>query len=292
MRVKMDLQVRKTALCALLLAGLMPWAGAQASVMHDASYNTGIYEALGDQYQGTAMWFTSTDGSTVRQFSGVRIDPWYAVTVAHGFWEGSFVTGTGTGGFGDDIINDPGLTVGIDEIHMHPTWNGNIGQTLANGWADLAVVKFDQAVPGPTIDIGSLALGEMFDTAGFGRPGTPGLGWLTDDNSRRGFHQYADTFGDVLSASNYAVSNFYTLSERNDLLAGGGGPGNSGSGGYDSSGDLVALTVATAGSPNYLMRTYSVRMDLYEPWVSSIVPEPSTVSLLLFGVLALKRRHR
>lgn len=277
--------------CVVLIACL-PAVQSRAAVMHDSSYNTGIYEALGDQYQGTAMWFTSTDGNTVRQFSGVRIDAWHAVTVAHGFWEGSFLTDTGVGGFGDDIINNPGLTIGIDEIFMHPTWNGNLAQSLANGWADLAVVRFDEAVPGLTLEIGSLLLGEQYDTVGFGLPGTPGLGWLPDDNSRRGFHQYVDSFGDVLSASNYAMSKLLTMSERPDSLAAGGAPGNSGSGGFNAAGELVSIAAANSGAPNYLMRTYNLRLDLYDPWVQTIVPEPATLSLLLIGAFALKLRRR
>lgn len=293
MRVKMDLQVRKTALCALLLAGLMPWAGAQASVMHDASYNTGVYEALGDQYQGAAMWMNAVRAGQTVQFSAVRIDPWYAVTAAHPLWTGSDVATSAWGGFGDNIVGNPGLEVGIDEMHFHPTWNGNLTQVLANGWADLAVIKFDEPVPGPTIDIGSLALGDMFDVVGYGLPGTPGLGWLTNDYERRGHHEYVDEFGGTVQiATNYISSDFYPLTTRNDLLAGGGAPGISGGGGFDSSGNLAALVVAGAGAPNLFMDTYSLRLDLYDPWIQSIVPEPSTLSLLLLSVLALKRRHR
>jgi len=292
MRVKMDLQVRKTALCALLLAGLMPWARAQASVMHDASYNTGVYTTLDDQYQGAAMWMNAVRAGQTVQFSAVRIDPWYAVTAAHPLWTGSDVATSAWGGFGDNIVGNPGLEVGIDEMHFHPTWNGNLTQVLANGWADLAVIKFDEPVPGPTIDIGSLALGEMFDTVGFGRPGTPGLGWLTEDKERRAFHQYADTFGSSIAGTNYVRNFFEPLSNRNDLLAGGGSPGASGGGGFNSSGDLTTLVVAGVGAPGYLMSTYSLRLDLYDPWIQTIVPEPSTLSLLLLSVLALKRRHR
>lgn len=291
--VKVVRKTRAGVSLLILAAAAMPAAVSKAAVMHDASYNTGVYEALGDQYQGSAMWLNAIRGGVeVGGFSAVRLNDWYGLTAAHPLWTGSDVATSAWGGFGDNWVSNPGFEVGIDEIHYHPTWNGNLTQVLANGWADLAVIKFDQPVPGPDLEIGSLALGEMFTTVGNGRPGTPGLGWLPDDNARRGFHQYVDQFGFAPSiATNYVRSKLEPLSFRNDLLGAGGGPGNSGSGGFSSDGELIALAVATALAPNYGMSTYNLRLDLYEPWVSSIVPEPSSLSLLLFGIFVAKRRR-
>lgn len=158
---------------------------------------------------------------------------------------------------------------------------------------DLAIVFWDNPLPFTPRSIGSAVLNEVLTYSGFGRPATP-AGFLPVTGDRRAFETYVDAFGAPIAgiSSDYINGIFRSPGVGSLPLGGVGTGGNSGSGVFNQAGSIVAITAAQAGAPGYLASTYSLRLDLYQPWINSVVPTPGTASLLLLGGIFAARRRR
>jgi len=215
-------------------------------------------------YAGQALWISRLvvpTGST-QYLSAVRVNACWGITGGHvvkssGVEMTDFVVGNGP-----NRMVDPGTTREVVEYITHPTWDG-----FWNGSKiDLALIRWDQPLPGQNLEIGSLGLGEVFEYVGYARPALPGIGLLPADGERRGWDAKAHYWGGGGVSSNYVRSNFW----QGELLMGGVGTnGGSGSGGFNAAGELVSLLVYGAGSPNYAGASFGLRLDLYKDWIES-----------------------
>lgn len=239
----------------------------------------------------STLWMSRfIDGFGEQYFSGILMGEHqgrsWGITAGHGFELGhTFRAGNGT-----NRINNRGQEFNVTSFITHPT----VAPGGFNGTEiDIAVFFLDGLVTGtPYPTIGSAVLNQVVSYDGFGRPGTP-AGLLPGDGHRRTFQTYADFFGSFGTIStDYILGGFVSSGPRFLPLGGVMTTGNSGSGVYNSAGDLVAMSVASSGSPGYLGSTISLRLDLYQPWINSVVPSPGAASLLLLGGLLAARRRR
>jgi len=241
------------------------------------------------------VWVRTDKGGVERYASGIMLDPYNMLVSGHQlFSSGQGHTNTVVMGTGSSHLTDPGLMISASNWMYHPGWNGSVfSQTV-----DLGIAHFPEGVPGiSTLTIGSSILGEQLFAGGFGQAAAGGQ-WQDLDGFGRGYKMWVDGFGNGGTiSSNYIKSDFLPMFLRNDPMAGGGSPGSSGSGVFNLSGDLVGLLVggSAGGGPAPPFGTYSLRLDLYEGWITQnmyVVPAPGALALLgmagLFG--ALRRR--
>jgi len=192
-------------------------------------------------------------------------------------------------GNGSNWMNDRGLERSITSFVTHPL---AVPGSFVGSEVDLAVFFWGESLPGTNLTIAPTTLNEILSYSGFGRPATPATGNLPLDGQRRMFQTYADDFGSVIGISTDYVRGQFIDAGIGFLPLGGVGTfGSSGSGVYNQNG-ITALAVAVTGSSNYLSSTYSLRLDLYEPWINTVVPSPGTAALLvLSGVFTMRRRR-
>lgn len=195
-------------------------------------------------------------------------------------------------GTGSNYLTDPGDTYIASNYVVHPDWDGGV---FGNN-VDLALLHFEQGVPTMTeMTIADTALGETLNAVGYGRPAAGGS-YLPVDGQSRAFELFVDGYGLTGSIStDYVRSVLLPLALRNNPMAGGGTPGHSGGGVLNSQGELSAIMVGEAFAPGIPMTTYSLRLDLHEPWsqtVRIVVPEPSAFVMMSFMALAVACRRR
>jgi len=231
-------------------------------------------------YEGQALWLSFTfEGwpEFPKYVSAVRLNSCWGLTAGHVMLD---TMGSPTPrenyrvGNGSNRIYDRGIEREIVAHHVHPTWDGD--------WdghkVDLALVRFAQPLPGPNLEIGTLGLGEHFEYAGYARPALPGVGELPADGQRRAWEAEVEGWGTGAGtiSQQYSRARF----EQGALPLGGVvTAGGSGSGGFNASGDLVALLVYGINSPDYMGTSYGVRLDLPEikDWIESYTDDMSCI---------------
>lgn len=188
---------------------------------------------------------------------------------------------------------------------INPGWNGN----AFNGY-DLALVRLSSSVLDVTpasLYTGSSEVGQIGTFVGYGFTGTGLGGWGTLDNKKRGFQNLIDgNFGnpsvllgsDFDNPGNAADNDFGTPDPLS--LEGCVAPGDSGGGVFifDGSQSYLAGVISfVAGRDGNANADYGDvsgfgRVSAFAPWISSVVPEPSSASILIAGSLALLLRRK
>lgn len=275
---------------------LAPAAAAPAALMLDVpagmtyDEHRQTYIDHSAPYQGNALWleFTRPDGTTTTA-SAVRVNEWYGLTSAHLFeLNGEHFTNQRVGN-GSNFMSDPGTIRSVASFGIYPGWNSTWNA------ADLAWIKFDQPLPGGRdLTIGSIDVGDVVTTSGYGTPATPGMGILPIDGAREAYDAAVYRFGSAGISSIYAELRFNGF-EPTSVVEGSSTPGNSGSGGFDPlTGDLLTINAGNIGGTNLL--AYSLQLNLglepYRNWAvqNTTVPEPS-VLVGGSGFLLLARRR-
>lgn len=282
---------RKVFLLPLLLPAAIT-SSAHAGAMHSM-------QALADGANwansfGNSMWVEAVKGGTTYHGSGVALDPWNVLVSGHQIYETAdgFASSVLVG-LGSNYISDRGTTFTAADYVIHPGWDG----TLFSQRIDLAMLHFPSGIPGmSSLDIFGTSLGQQLNGAGHGQPAA-GESWLSVDGQERAYNWYVDAYGSSggTVSTNYIRSFLHPMFIRNDPMAGGITPGDSGMGVFDPSGNLVALGVGAGSSmPLYGYSSYALQLELFEGWIDQnrIVPEPGTLSLLIIGGIALLRRQR
>jgi hypothetical protein len=273
-------------LLALLLMGPASFGALMLSGMND-----GRYEAHSTQFQGESFFVDAErpDGTWAFRGSGIRVNEWYGLTAAHLFLNGSQSFSNARIGTGSNYLTDRGEVRSIVSFGLHPSWTGVFDGTAI----DLAWVKFDQPLSGNDLVIGNLIEDELVTVSGYGRPGTPSEGMLPVDGERRAFDAPASHFGGPSYSTDYASLTF--AEGLGFPINGKGLPGDSGSGGFNSLGDLVSITAAGTEGTATSGHTLAVRLDQFAPWIAAntTVPEPSLLSMVMvLGYLVVSRKPR
>ena len=230
------------------------------------------YQNLADQFQGSYLWlnaqYPKSDGSTgVVRGSAVRLNEDWVLTAAHNLYAASAPTNNSiTVGNGSNFTTSPGTTISCStDIIMLPGFND---AAISNG-TDLALVRLLSPLSGPTLALGSAGVGELVYEVGFGKHGTPATGLLAADGNVRAFEAYVSS-APVLGAPDYFynTTNFGFDGGETLALNGRGAPGDSGSGVFNSRGELVGIATGYNGAPTDPFGT-TYYMDLTNPEVSS-----------------------
>ena len=268
--------MKKFSLFLLLL--LLP-ALAVSQSMHNlaALENAALRQ---NDWAGHRVWVhgSTPGGNGTSRASGVILDPWNVLVAGHQVFSNSF------GGYAFDIVvgrgsnynSEPGNVFSVSNYEVHPGWTG--GNTFGNT-VDMAILHLATPIPGvSSLNIAPSQMGQQLVAVGYGRPATPGSGYLPIDGQARAFNMYVDQFGTSggTISQDYLVSLFMPTFMRSDSLAGGGTPGNSGSGVFNATGDLVGLAVGIGGSaPGYGYATAALRIDLFQNWILTNMKVPT-----------------
>jgi hypothetical protein len=251
------------------------------------------------QYAGSTLFF-EWDGyllsnpSNVLTFraSAIRLNDTWGLAPAHLFEQTGAVYSNFRVGNGSNWMTDRGQIRDVSQFFIHPQANPN---GFDGNEVDLAVFRWNTPLSGTDVTIAPSVLNEVLSYNGFGRPATPILGILPSDGQRRMFQTGVDMFGDSFAgvSTDYVAGVFWAPNDPRTLALGGiATAGSSGSGVYNSGGGLVAMTTAGSGSPGWNSTNYSLRLDLYQPWINTVVPSPGSIALLGIGGLFAFRRRR
>jgi hypothetical protein len=281
-----------TILGAVCGAILFQGAASASTIRHDQTASLYLDLAAQPDYAPVGK-FVNSWGYTG---NATLIAPNWVLTAAH-------VLNAASGG--TFTLNGAAYTSA--QMVVNPGWNGN----AFNGY-DLALVRLNTPVLGVTpasLYTGSSEVGQVATFVGYGFTGTGLSGWGTLDNQKRSFQNLIDgNFGnpsvllgsDFDNPGNTADNDFGTPTPIS--LEGCVAPGDSGGGVFifDGSQSYLAGVISfVAGRDGNANADYGEvsgfgRVSAFAPWIVSVVPEPTSASLLLLGGLGLmfKRRKR
>jgi hypothetical protein len=221
---------------------------------------------------------------------GILIAPDWVLTAAH------LVNIASSGTFTVD-----GTSYSSDELFTDPAWTGNV---FAGG--DFGLVHLSTPVSSVSpvmLYTGSSEFGQVGTWVGYGFTGTGLTGYQTSlGNQKRAFQNVID--GDFNNPAQLLGSDFDNPNTTaNNLwgdatplpLEGCVAPGDSGGGVFltiDSQtylAGVISFVASTGGSQNSVYGNLSGagRVEAALPWITSIVPEPSTSALLAGTGLAM-----
>ena len=224
------------------------------------------------------------------------ISPDWVLTAAH------VLTAASSGTFTID-----GISYTSDQLVTDPSWDGNVLD--GNDFGLVHLSSSVAAIPPAMFYTGTSEFGQVGTYVGYGFTGTGLTGWKTLDNQKRAFQNVIDgNFGNpqLFLGSDFDSPHTTANNVWGDAtplpLEGCVAPGDSGGGLFitmDSQtylAGVISFVASTGGNANSIYGDLSGagRISSAIPWITSIVPEPST-SMLLSGaglVVFFKRRFR
>ena len=203
----------------------------------------------------------------------------YIAVPMHGFsYTRESITGAGTGNyFSKNGVNFTNLT----SVYQSPLWSPGGPNSTAG---DIAIFSSTTAVPDnwvhPLAPLGSLQLGTVVTSIGYGLPSTPN-GTLTTTGNAMSFNSYTSSSvpGDTSSGNHFSG-----LMGPGVVLSGAANNGDSGSLAINSAGQIIGMAVATLGGPTELFRSTTFNdftsADYYNqvaPYAGIIIVNPPTL---------------
>jgi len=203
--------------------------------------------------------------------SAVRLNEDWALTAAHNLPSAYGLTSVSLSvSNGSNCITSPGVTISCSNDYIFPGFTGS----SSNG-TDLALIRLGSALSGPTLTLGSASVGELVYEVGFGSYGTPATGLIAADGNVRAFEAYFSGRSWSYAPLDYYYNALGFGYDGGESLAlnGRGAPGDSGSGVFNSRGQLIGITTAYTGANNDPSGT-TFYMDLTVPevrtWIKSV----------------------
>lgn len=274
-------------LCVLFVVS----SSASAAVIHIDTPSS-EYEAYASNFPSVGYLEASLGSDSAFGGSATLIDPYWILTAAHVADKDNF---TWKFGIGSNSIDGSGVEYEVAEVFLHPDFT-TIGVS-----PDIALMRLVNPVTNvtpSTLFTGTLQIEELVSIVGYGAWGTPN-GFNPYDGNKRAIINEIVSFGN----SFFGVPEDHVMTEfippgfsDAQRLGGTGSNGDSGGGWFaDINGEmqLVGVSGFQIGQPAYLSITGGLRTSLYNDWiVTTMVPEPSSILLLVLGMGGFLFQHR
>lgn len=264
------------------------------AVVEPVTANDSDYLSLGDQYLGRTVYVLAYASGSGDSGSGVLLDPWDVLTAAH------VIADSGPGvvpsvyiGTGSNIVTDPGTVTPVASEVIFPGWSGD-----ADSSPDLAILHLAEPMGNNALAIAAPVSGEILTGSGFGNRATSDGTVYPLDAFIRGWNAPVDSSPPDIPAAAFYFDTDFQAGDSSFALPGNAFFGDSGGPWFDSSDNLVGLTVTGPDTPSGDMTTMVLNLSQpsIEQWIlantGAPVPEPLSAALLAvpFFVLLLQPR--